>query len=150
MVLSYEQVFNRVRNKITDPKELSLEERYLNEIYAERLHSVIGNQRVRRLFSSITLDDDSEEIDFTLNHSVDEFSDEEFVTEVFVLGIVIEWLQPKVDSILFTAPMIGGKEENKVLDHHKDTIDRLGSLKNELNKKIRDYGYMYNSYIGGE
>lgn len=147
-MLSYEKIFSRVRNKIDDPKELSLDLSILNEIYVERLHSVVGNQRVRRLFSSIRLDDEINEIDYQLENSVDEYSDEDFVIELFVLGMVIEWLQPKVDSILFTAPMIGGKEEKKILDHHKDTINRLDSLKVELEKKIRDYGYMYNSYIG--
>lgn len=148
-MLSYETIFNRVRNKIDDPKELSLNDKVLNEIYAERLHSVIGNQRVRRLFSSIILDDDSEEIEYQLNNSVDEFSDDEFVTELLVIGMVIEWLQPKIDFVLFTAPMIGGKEEKRILDGHKDMMGRLDSLKVELEKKIRDYGYMYNSYING-
>ena len=46
--------------------------------------------------------------------------------------------------------MIGGKEEKKILDNHKDMIDRLESLENKLNKIIRDYGYLHNSYIGGE
>ena len=46
--------------------------------------------------------------------------------------------------------MIGGKEEKKLLDNHKNMIDRLDSMKTELNKTIRDYGYMYNSYINSE
>jgi hypothetical protein len=63
--------------------------------------------------------------------------------------MVIEWLQPRVDSVLYTAPMIGGKEEKKILDGHSNMINRLDSMKTELNKKIRDYGYMYNSYVNG-
>ena len=46
--------------------------------------------------------------------------------------------------------MISGKEEKKLLDNHKNMIDRLDSMKTELNKRIRDYGYMYNSYINTE
>ena len=46
--------------------------------------------------------------------------------------------------------MIGGKEEKKLLDNHKNMIDRLDSMKKEQNKMIRDYGYMYNSYINGD
>ncbi len=61
--------------------------------------------------------------------------------------MTIEWLQPQVDSIMHTSVMIGGKEEKKLLDNHKNMIDRLDSMKTELNKRIRDYGYMYNSYI---
>ena len=84
---------------------------------------------------------------FTLNNSVDEESDTDFVLEILSLGMAIEWLQPQVDSVVHTSVMIGGKEEKKLLDNHKNMIDRLDSMKKEQNKMIRDYSYMYNSYI---
>ena len=147
MTLSYSTLFSRVLNKINDPKELSLDENDLLEIYTERLHSVVGKPRVRRLFSSLTLDDEIQEMTFALNNSVDEESDKDFVLEILSLGMAIEWLQPQVDSVIHTSVMIGGKEEKRVLDNHKNMIDRLDSMKKEQNKMIRDYGYMYNSYI---
>lgn len=150
MVLPYETIFSRTRGRINDPKELSLDETDLLEIYNERLHNVIGNPRVRRLFSSITFDDETSQIEFELNNPVDDASDEDFVVDLFILGMTIEWLQPQVDSILHTSVMIGGKEEKKLLDNHKNMIDRLDSMKKELHKMIRDYGYMYNSYINSE
>ena len=146
-MLSYSTLFSRVLNKINDQKELSLDESDLLEIYTERLHSVVGKPRVRRLFSSISLDDEIQEMTFTLNNSVDEESDKDFVLEILSLGMTIEWLQPQVDSIMHTSVMIGGKEEKKLLDNHKNMIERLDSMKKEQNKMIRDYGYMYNSYI---
>ena len=146
-MLSYSTLFSRVLNKINDQKELSLDESDLFEIYTERLHSVVGKPRVRRLFSSISLDDEIQEMTFTLNNSVDEESDKDFVLEILSLGMAIEWLQPQVDSVIHTSVMIGGKEEKKLLDNHKNMIDRLDSMKKEQNKMIRDYGYMYNSYI---
>ena len=146
-MLPYSTLFSRVLNKINDPKELSLDENDLLEIYTERLHSVVGKPRVRRLFSTLTLDDELQEMTFTLNNSVDEDSDTDFVLEVLSLGMAIEWLQPQVDSVIHTSVMIGGKEEKKLLDNHKNMIDRLDSMKKEQNKMIRDYGYMYNSYI---
>ena len=147
MTLPYSTLFSRVLNKINDPKELSLDENDLLEIYTERLHSVVGKPRVRRLFSSISLDDEIQEMTFTLNNSVDEESDKDFVLEILSLGMAIEWLQPQVDSVIHTSVMIGGKEEKKLLDNHKNMIERLDSMKKEQNKMIRDYGYMYNSYI---
>ena len=146
-MLSYSTLFSRVLNKINDPKELSLDENDLLEIYTERLHSVVGKPRVRRLFSSLSLDDEIQEMTFTLNNSVDEESDKDFVLEILSLGMAIEWLQPQVDSVIHTSVMIGGKEEKRVLDNHKNMIERLDSMKKEQNKMIRDYGYMYNSYI---
>lgn len=150
MLLPYETVFSRTRGRVNDPKELSLNENDLLEIYTERLHNVIGKPRVRRIFSSIVLDDEIQQIDFTLNNSVDEASDIDFVTDLLILGMTIEWLQPQVDSIQATAAMVGTKEEKMMLNPHKTNIDRLKSMKKELNKMIRDYGYMYNSYINSE
>ena len=147
MTLSYSTLFSRVLNKINDQKELSLDENDLLEIYTERLHSVVGKPRVRRLFSSLSLDDEIQEMTFTLNNSVDEESDKDFVLEILSLGMAIEWLQPQVDSVIHTSVMIGGKEEKKLLDNHKNMIERLDNMKKEQNKMIRDYGYMYNSYI---
>ena len=146
-MLSYSTLFSRVLNKINDPKELSLDENDLLEIYTERLHSVVGKPRIRRLFSYLSLDDEIQEMTFTLNNSVDEESDKDFVLEILSLGMTIEWLQPQVDSVIHTSVMIGGKEEKKLLDNHKNMIERLDSMKKEQNKMIRDYGYMYNSYI---
>lgn len=146
-MLSYSTLFSRVLNKINDPKELSLDENDLLEIYTERLHSVVGKPRVRRLFSTLSLDDELQEMTFTLNNSVDEDSDTDFVLEVLSLGMAIEWLQPQVDSVIHTSVMIGGKEEKKLLDNHKNMIERLDNMKKEQNKMIRDYGYIYNSYI---
>ena len=91
MLLPYETVFSRTRGRVNDPKELSLNENDLLEIYKERLHNVIGKPRVRRLFSSIVLDDLGENIHFTLNDSVDEASDIDFVTDLLILGMAIEW-----------------------------------------------------------
>ena len=150
MTLPYETIFSRTRGRINDPKELSLDENDLLEIYTERLGNVISNPRVRRLFSSLTLDDEIQQLDFTLNNSVDETADMNFVVGILVLGMTIEWLQPQVDSIMHTSVMTGSKEEKKLLDNHKNMIDRLDSMKTELNKRIRDYGYMYNSYINTE
>lgn len=149
-MLSYSTLFSRVLNKINDPKELQLDTDDLLSIYTERLHSVVGKPRVRRLFSFLTLNDKNQEMTFTLNNSVDEDSDTDFVLEVLALGMAIEWLQPQVDSVIHTSVMIGGKEEKKLLDNHKNMIDRLDSMKKEQNKMIRDYGYMYNSYINGD
>lgn len=149
-MLSYSTLFSRVLNKINDPKELQLNTDDLLEIYTERLHSVVGKPRVRRLFATLSLDDEIQEMTFTLNNSVDEDSDIDFVLEVLSLGMAIEWLQPQVDSVIHTSVMIGGKEEKKLLDNHKNMIERLDSMKKEQNKMIRDYGYMYNSYINGD
>lgn len=149
MTLPYETIFSRVRGQIDDPKELSLDASDLIEIYSERLHSVAGNPRIRTKFSSLSFDDEIQKLTYVLKETVDDESDREFVIELFTLGIIIEWLKPQVDSILHTAPMIGGKEEKLIINNHRNMINQLEDKKRELNKKLRDYGYLNNSYIRG-
>ena len=150
MTLPYETNFSRTRGRINDPKELSLDENDLLEIYTERLHNVLSNPRVRQLFSSIVMDDENQMVEFELNNPVDKLTDMDFVINIFLTGMAIEWLQPQVDSVLYTSMMIGSNTEKKMLDPQKNMIERLDSLKKELNKTIRDYGYMHNSYINSE
>lgn len=150
MTLPYETIFSRTRGRINDPKELSLDENDVLEIYTERLHNVLSNPRVRQLFSSIVMDDENQMVEFELNNPVDKLTDMDFVINIFLTGMAIEWLQPQVDSVLYTSMMIGSNTEKKMLDPQKNMIERLDSLKKELNKTIRDYGYMYNSYINSE
>lgn len=86
-------------------------------------------------------------IEYELKSPSDEYSDNEYVIQIFITGMVIEWLRPKVDSVKYTSAMIGGKEEKKILDGHKDMIGRLDQLEKQLHKMIRDRGYIHNSYV---
>lgn len=150
-LLSYEKIFSRVRNKSYDPKELSLNDDDLDEIYVERLHSAIGNVRVRRLFSTLSCDDQTEELTWMLKQTIstnaDNNEEEDFVIELISLGMVIEWLKPQVDSAINIAKAIGGKEEKVINNEYKSSKERLQSLEVQLAKMIRDHGYLYNSYI---
>ena len=147
MVLPYETIFSRALSRIDDPKELALDSNDFVDIYTERLHNVLGDARIRRLFSSITLDDEVQEVSFELENSIDESSDIEYVCRLFVLGITIEWLSPRVDSLNYTLMMSGGKEEKMLNNPYKLLQARLDNVKKELSKTIRDHGYLYNSYI---
>ena len=149
-MLSYEKIFSRARKNINDPKELSLDDEDLNEIYVERLHSVLGNVRIRRMFSTLVSDDEAEEITWTLKNTIigsDAEEEVDYVTELFALGMTIEWLKPQVETITNIGKAIGGKEEKVINDNHKVTIERLNSLESQLSKMIRDHGYLYNSYL---
>ena len=149
-MLSYSTLFSRVLNKINDSKELSLDESDLLEIYTERLHSVVGKPRVRRLFSALSRDDEIQEMTFTLNNSVDEESDKDFVLEILSLGMAIAWLKPKVDSLEYTIRALGGKEEKNLQNPYKEMQARLDKLEYRFSRKLASHGYINNSYIRGE
>ena len=50
MILPYETIFSRALGRIDDPKELALNSNDFYEIYTERLHNVLGDARIRRLW----------------------------------------------------------------------------------------------------
>ena len=142
VVIPYEDIYSRFRLKITDFKMLSMDEDLLELMCQEWLMESVSNPRFRKMFSSFTADNVKKIISFELLYPVDDASDSYFITSLLSLTMAIQWLQPQVDSILNTAPMIGGKEEKKLLDNHKYSIQRLESMKTEQKKMIRDYGYM--------
>lgn len=150
MTLSYEKIFSAARGLYTDPKELSLSTDDLTEIYTERLNRVVGDVRVENMFSTLEMDDEVQRMEFVLNHPVSDGVDIRFVVRLLSLGMEIEWLQPQVDSILYSAPIIVSAQEKKILDGHSNMINRLNSLKLQFSKMIRDHGYVHNSYLEQE
>lgn len=142
-MISYDEIFSRALNKIDDPKELQLNNDDLLEIYTQRLRSTISKPFIRKLFSSITLDDKIQGLIFVLADPVDDDSDKDFVIELFAMGIAIEWLEPKVKSLKNTAKFFGGKEEKKIKDDYSLNKEMLKEMKIEQQKLIRDYGYAF-------
>lgn len=149
MTLSYETIFSRYMGIVDDTKELSLDESDLFEIYYERLHMILGDPRVAAKFSTITLDDDLEEINFILKNPVNDSSDTEFVTKLFVLGMSIEWLKPQIESLRYTLRMVGGKEEKSLQNPYKQMQDRLKRLEKQFSDHLSSHGYLNNPYLKG-
>lgn len=150
MTLSYEDIFSRVIGRYTDPKELSLNEDDLYELYAERLHNVVADPYIKSIFSTLYLDDEIQEMEYSLKRSEGEQIDENYVLGILVQGMTIEWLKPQVESSLFLVPVLASSQEKKILDGHDNMINRLNSLETKLHKTIRDHGMISNSYLDGE
>ena len=147
--MTYEEIYSQFYLKQTDKeffKKYTKEEAY--EMMLGWMKSVIAMPYIRKCFSSITFDDELAQVSFTLKESIDEESDEYFVIDMFAQGLVICWMQQKIDKAVSLATVIGGKEEKRILDNYKSNITRLKELKLELKKYIRDYGYQNNEYIG--
>lgn len=138
--MKYEEIYSRSYMKKYDPKFYE-NKNFAYETMREWMHDIIGFPYVRKVFSNITLDDEIEELTYSLVTSVDSDSDDEFVKKLFSDGFVICWLRPQVDSILNTAVVIGGKDEKKLLAPYQANINRLDSLERKHKKYVRDYGY---------
>ena len=109
--LNYNKIYSRLFSKIEAYDFIELPEDDLNDFLCNWIHSASANPYVRRLFKSFSLDDEILEIVYEMKYSVDEFSDDEFITEILTFGVVIAWLEPKINSINNIAQMFGSKEE---------------------------------------
>lgn len=143
--MKYEEIYSRSYMKRYDPSFYENKE-FAYETMKEWLHEIVAFPWVRKIFSSITLDDVLEELNFELVNSVDEQSDNDFVIKLFTDGFVICWMRPRVETAINLATVIGGKDEKKLLSNYQANIDRLNSLELKLKKYIRDYGYINGSY----
>ena len=150
MTLSYEEIFSRYRGRINDPKELALDESDLTEICIERLHTVIGDSRVAIKFSNVIFDDELQQVIFKLKYPTNDFADKEYVIKLLSMGMEIEWLKPQVDSRVYTASMIGGKEEKMLQNNYKPMIDRLEKLEQQFSRQLSNHGYINNAYLRGD
>ena len=149
--MTYEEIYSQFYSKIEDNtffQKYSKDEAY--DLMRTWLHSIVGLPYVRKCFSSITLNDEIFTLDFALNRSIDEDSDNYFVRDLFAQGLVICWMQQKIDKNTALAAVMGTKEEKIMLNNYKNNMARLDSLKIQFRKIIRDYGYMNNDYIGDE
>lgn len=131
---------------------LDLDENEVHEFLCNWLHASIRPPYIRRLFSAITFDDDVMRLTYELKRPVEEGEDEDFVIELLVIGLLIEWLSPKVQSMTNIMQMYGSKEEKWYSQaQHLSTLQSLLlSLKKERRRMIGDRGYIYNAYVAGE
>lgn len=148
----YADIFSNFFLKAPAQDLLALSDADLKEFLIGFLHSSTVMTPTRRIFSSISLNDETETLSFTLKNTVDDESDLEFVQDVLGQGMKIAWLNPRLVSAENIAQMYGGKEEK--FYSQANHINALLSLKNDTKKElksiIKDYGYTNNPYIKGD
>lgn len=89
MTSEYDEIFSRFLMRITDYGFAQMEEYMATEMMSGWLRSVLSRPMVRRLFASITADDDIEEIEYEMMESLDDDSDKDFVEEMLAVGMCI-------------------------------------------------------------
>lgn len=150
-VITYDEIVSCFLPKVEDYDFLKMSMDDFYDYFTRWLHSAVSKPYVRRLFSSLALDDEIMELDYEMEYSIDEDSDEEFVLEILSLGIGIQWITPKINSTLNTQQVYASKEEKYY--SQAQHLAELMSLKKEWVKEqrgmIRDRGYTWNSYLDG-
>lgn len=150
MTSSYDYIYSCFLSKITDYKFVSLPQDDAYELMRGWLRSAVSKPYIRRIFSSLKLDDEILQIQFEVTDSVDESTDFDYAIEIITKGMVIEWLEPQVKSVVNIAQMFGGAEQKfYAQSNHLNELQKLlTDTKVEIRKMIRDHGYFFGGYIG--
>ena len=147
--VTFDTIYSRFLSKVQayDLLELTTDDCY--EQMNEWLKSVKSDSRVRKLFISLSFDDISKTVSFTLRNPVDNDSDIDFVIEVFGLGVAWKWVEPKYKSVINTAQFFGGKEQKfySQSNHLAELSAMNSNARTDLYKYIASRGYYNNSYI---
>ena len=143
MVSTFEDVFSRFYLRVEDYNIVGLDEEIVNEMLYGYLKSVISKPFVRRLFSSITVDDDVEEIEYTMRESWGSDADQDFVEELLSMGMIVEWLNPRYNSMQNTSQFFSNSDAKffSQANHMTELKAMLEKAQNDLRKYIRDRSY---------
>lgn len=157
--ISYEQIYNLFLGSITDHKLASLEENDAANLMMEYLHKALGASYLRRLFSSIALDDENKTITYTMkypatdgNGNTDEAADADFVMTAVAKWMIYEWVANQVNNTTLTHQMIFSSKEKSMYSQQAHLATNM-ALRDSLYKEARNYvmdrGWISNSYLGG-
>ena len=149
MTSEYEDIYSRFLSRVTDYKLAELDEDIAKDMINGYMRQTVSKPYIRRLFSTFTLDNDYEEMEYELKFQTDEDSDKDFIEEVVATGMVIEWLQPKYKSVLNTAQFFGNSDQKwfSQANHMTELREMLDQAQTELRKLVRDRGTFNNSYL---
>ena len=141
--LEYAEIYSRFYIKIKDYEIVALDEQLAKEMLNGYLRSTLSKPMVRRLFSSVSADDDVEEIDFELRESLDTDSDMDFIAEVLAVGMVSAWASPRYHSTLLTSQLLSNSEQKYYSQsaHMAEMKAMFEKSQTDLRKLIRDWSY---------
>ncbi len=146
--LEYESIYKRALTMINDLDLATYTQNDFYEVLGEWLHTAISLPLFRKKFESFSLNDSIMKLTFTLNNSVDDNYDIEFVKTILAKGIIIHYFPSKLETTKNLATMIGGKEEKKLIDNYSKNMERLAELKREWELELTRHSY-YFSENGG-
>lgn len=129
----YRQIYEQFAQKISDIKLLSLSD----EDIASMMYGWMRSACVKFLNSENDLTD-RDDILQQFNYDLSELDQ-----EIIANFMIVEWLEPQLNSTLLTSQFYGSKEEKFYAQANQ--LDKLMNLseKNQIKTKklIRDYGY---------
>lgn len=133
---SYEKIYGRFLNRITDYNLAELDDYSLNNMLKNWLQSAIVKVRTS---TDLSQRDDKNEVfqnDLT-----------DLDIEVLAMGMVLAWLDQRINSTEYTDLFVGGKEEKFYSPSQQHTD--LRALHSEILREMQQL-YTYSTYINDD
>lgn len=135
---SYEVVYGRFLNQMTDFNLVELDDHTLNEMLKDWLHSAIVKTRTS---SDLTARDDESEV---FNNDLSDLD-----IELLAMGMKLAWLEQRINSTEYTNLFVAGKEEKFYAPANQ--LAELRALRDDIRldmKRLHSYDtYTNNSYF---
>lgn len=149
MTTSYENIYNRFLQKVDDIEFLQLDRDTAYEKMAGWLHAALSVPYTRRLFETLVKNDEVLTLEYTLKNPVEDDMDNDFVEEALALGMLIAWLEPKVQTTTVIAHGLFGREQKYYASstHLGQTRALLEETRIRQHRFIMDRGYVNNDYL---
>ena len=144
--IEFADIYSRFYLRVKDYETVGLNEQLVKEILKGYLKSTLSKPMVRRLFASLNIDEDVEELEFELRESLDETTDIDFVEEVCALGLVCEWASPRYHTTLLTSQIVANSEQKfySQAPHLLAMKELYLKAQIDFKKLIRDWSYNVN------
>lgn len=150
--LSYDEVFELFLGNITDPVLANMDTNTAYEYLSEYLHKAVAPSYVRRLFSSIKLDDQVQLITYEMAKKTDDDADKDFVKTMLGKAMAVQWLSPQINSKINIAQMFTGPDRK--FYSQSNHIAEIRGIKEDMEKELQYYiltrGYISNKYLEGK
>lgn len=149
--IKYDEIYSKLYLTAEAYDVLEYKEEFLTEFLCGWLHSALSKPHVRRIFSVLKTDDEIQSLQYELKYTVDPDYDNDFVLDILGIGMLIEWIKPKIYSLTNIVQVYGSKEEKfySQSGHLKTLQDLKKQLVRDQRSVIRDRGYIWNTYLDG-
>lgn len=144
--ISYDEIFSAFLGSVTDyDLQVNLSPSDSFALMSEYLHKSLSDPYVKHIFTTATLDDETQ----IFTYELDREEDKDFVINALAKWMVYEWLHKEVRSRVNTAQFIGTKEQKYY--SQAQHISELRALQDDALREARFYiqnkGFISNSYL---
>lgn len=129
---SYEKVYGRFLNHMTDFNLADLDDHTLNEMMKDWLHSAIVKTRTS---GDLTRDDENEVFKNDLS---------DLDIELLAMGMRLSWLDQRINSTEYTNLFVAGKEEKFYAPSNQ--LAELRALRADTLREMQQL-YTYDTYV---